>query len=38
MREIHADQITEAVRGLCIQANKVLPGSLEQCIRCGAEK
>lgn len=38
MRELHTDRITETVRDLCIQANKVLPGSLEQCIRCGAEK
>ena len=38
MREIHADQITETIRGLCIQANKVLPESLEQCIRCGADR
>ena len=38
MRELHTDRITETVRDLCIQANKVLPGSLEQCIRCGAEQ
>lgn len=38
MRELHTDRITETVRDLCIQANKVLPGSLEQYIRCGAEK
>ena len=36
MREIHADQIADTIRGLCIQANAVLPESLEQCIRCGA--
>ena len=38
MREIQAAQITEAVRALCIQANKVLPEALEQCIRCGADQ
>ncbi|MBR4201532.1 MAG: fumarate hydratase [Oscillospiraceae bacterium] len=38
MREIDASQITKAVRDLCIQANSVLPESLEQCIRCGAAK
>ncbi len=38
MREITAEKITETVRALCIQANKVLPESLEACIRCGAEK
>ena len=36
MREIHASQITKAVRDLCIQANSVLPQALEQCIRSGA--
>ena len=38
MREIQVAQITEAVRALCIQANKVLPEALEQCIRCGADQ
>lgn len=33
MREIHVSQITEAVRGLCIDANRVLPGDMEQCVR-----
>lgn len=38
MREIHVDQITAAIRELCIKANSVLPASLESCIRGGAEK
>ena len=38
MREIHVDTIESKIRELCIQANKVLPQSLEQCIRCGKEK
>ena len=38
MREIDASQITKTVRDLCIQANSVLPESLEQCIRGGAGK
>lgn len=33
MREIEVSQITAAVRALCIQANSVLPESLETCIR-----
>lgn len=33
MREISADQITQAVRRLCIEANRVLPKDLEQCIK-----
>ncbi|MBR6761712.1 MAG: fumarate hydratase [Oscillospiraceae bacterium] len=38
MREIHVDEITAAVRKLCIEANAVLPQSLEHCIRCGKAK
>ena len=38
MREIHVDTITAKIRELCIQANGVLPKSLEDCIRCGKEK
>ena len=38
MREINVQQITETVRALCIQANSVLPESLEQCIRISGEK
>lgn len=38
MREIHVDTITAKIRELCIQANSVLPKSLEDCIRCGKEK
>ena len=35
MREIKAEQITEVVAHLCIEANKNLPESLTQCIACG---
>ncbi len=38
MRELHISAITAAVRELCIEANSVLPASLEQCIRCGKAK
>lgn len=38
MREIHVDTIEQTIRSLCIRANKVLPNSLEQCIRCGKER
>ena len=38
MREIQASEIRKAIRDLCIKANKVLPESLEQCIRAGEEK
>ncbi len=38
MRELHINEITAAVRRLCILANGVLPESLEQCIRCGKAK
>lgn len=34
MREIDVKLIEEAVRELCIKANKILPASLENCIRC----
>lgn len=33
MREIKAEAITEAIARLCIEANRVLPESLENCIR-----
>lgn len=33
MREIKAQEITEAIAGLCIEANRVLPESLEGLIR-----
>lgn len=35
MREIKAGQITETIAKLCIEANKVLPESLVDCISCG---
>lgn len=38
MREIHVDTIEKTIRDLCIQANKVLPESLECCIRGGKDK
>ena len=34
MREIKAEEVTAAVRQLCITANKVLPEDLVQCIGC----
>ena len=37
MREIEASQITAAVKQLCIDANRVLPQDLENCIHCAAE-
>ncbi len=33
MREIQTSQITSEIRRLCIEANRVLPEELEQCIR-----
>ena len=38
MREIEAEQITAAVRQLCMDANRVLPEDLETCIHCAAEE
>lgn len=38
MKEIHVSEITETVRSLCIQANRVLPPTLEQCIREGEQR
>ena len=38
MREITAAQITQAVAGLCIRANKVLPAALEERIRTAAQE
>ncbi|MDD5952933.1 MAG: fumarate hydratase [Oscillospiraceae bacterium] len=32
MREVHVSEITKAIRQLCIDANRVLPADLEQCI------
>lgn len=37
MREIRAEAITEAIAGLCVEANRVLPESLEVCIRNASE-
>ncbi len=37
MREISFSQISDAVRELCIKANKVLPEALTQCIACNAK-
>ncbi len=37
MREITFSQISNAVRELCIKANKVLPADLISCISCGCE-
>ena len=38
MKEINVQQIEDTVRDLCIKANLYLPKSLEDCIRCSAEK
>ena len=38
MREITAAQITQAVAGLCIRANKILPAALEERIRTAAQE
>ncbi len=35
MREINASQITELIKSMCIEANKVLPSDLVDCISCG---
>ncbi len=37
MREIQTSQIASEVRRLCIEANRVLPEDLEQCIRGAAQ-
>jgi len=38
LREIDVCEISTAIRSLCIQANGVLPESLEKCIRSGSER
>ncbi len=38
MRELQAEQITCAVRDLCIETNRVLPEDLEEMIRSGCDK
>lgn len=38
MREINVLEIENAVRDLCIQANRILPRSLVDCIKCAPEK
>jgi fumarate hydratase subunit alpha len=38
MRELEAQQITDTVAKLCIEANRQLPKDLENCIRCSREK
>jgi len=35
MKELHVDTVRDTIRTLCIQANSVLPQSLEACIRQG---
>lgn len=37
MREIHVSEITQAVADLCIEANKILPNDLCDCISCACE-
>ncbi len=38
MREISCQEITSAVKDLCISTNKILPDDLVNCISCGYEK
>jgi len=38
MREINAKEITQCVKELVIQANKILPDDLVQCIGCAKQK
>ena len=38
MREVSVSQISDAVRGLFIDANRELPADLEDCIRCSVSK
>ena len=38
MRELHVEEIEKTIAALCMQANRVLPAALEQCIRCGEQK
>lgn len=38
MKEINVQQIEDIVRDLCIKSNLYLPKSLEDCIKCSAEK
>lgn len=38
MRELHVAEITKAVKRLCIEANRVLPPDLEQCIGQSVDK
>jgi fumarate hydratase subunit alpha len=38
MREIKTSEITEAVKQLCIDANRILPSDLENCIATAAQK
>ena len=35
MREISSSQITQAIKEMCIEANKILPTDLVGCISCG---
>ncbi len=35
MREISCAQITQAIKEMCIEANKILPDDLVECISCG---
>lgn len=37
MREINVKEISDAIKELCIKANKVLPSDLTECISCGYE-
>ncbi len=38
MKEINVQSVEDLVRDLCIKANLYLPQSLENCIRCSADK
>jgi fumarate hydratase subunit alpha len=38
MREINVSQVIDTVEKLCIEANKILPDDLAECISCGCER
>ena len=38
IRELNVSEIASAVKELCIKANKLLPGDMCDCIKCGAKE
>lgn len=38
MREVNVSAITQAIRDMCIESNKVLPGDLVECIGCAQKQ